>query len=104
MKLSHNPAGVEMGPPAQLALDTIHQRPIQGIPAWLLNPMEWRMIDRLAGRAEGSYAREPMGTYREMLLQSSCCMIDPENPLTMGSEGFRSHTQRIATTGNDEIV
>lgn len=107
MKPTHNPASAEMGTSAQLVLDTIHRRPTRGIPAWLLNPMEWRMIDCLADRPEGSYIREPVATYREMLLHSGCCMIDqwiPENPLTMGSAGFHSDIQRTATTGNDAIV
>lgn len=42
---------------AQLALDTLLQKPMRGIPAWLINPMEWEMIDRLAGAAPGAYRR-----------------------------------------------
>ena len=39
---------------AQLALDTLLQKPVRGIPAWLINPMEWAMIDRLAGKPPGA--------------------------------------------------
>lgn len=34
---------------ARLALDTILQKPVRGIPAWLINPMEHGVIDQLAG-------------------------------------------------------
>ena len=76
---------------SQLALETLMQKPVKGIPIWLINPMEWRIIDRIAGKPEGTYRREPTATYRQMLIHSGCCMVDqwiPENPLTMGPSGF----------------
>jgi len=85
-----------------LALDTIMQRSRPGIPAWLINPMELRMIDRIAGEPEGTYKKEPIATYRKMLINGGCCMVDqwiPENPLTMGVSGYDSDTPRGATTG-----
>ncbi len=95
-----------LGDNAQLALDTIHRQPVQGIPTWLINPMEWRMIDRYAGVPEGTYRREPTPTYHRMLENIGACLVDqwiPDNPLSMGREGYED-TARGATTGAEEIV
>jgi hypothetical protein len=92
---------------AQLAYDTLLQKPTGGIPTWLLNPMEWRMIDRLAGVPEGTYQQDPVATYRQMQVKIGCCMVDqwiPENPLSMGAAGYESDRPRSATTGAEEIV
>ena len=48
-----------LGPTARLALDTIRQKPVKGIPTWLIHVMEHGMIDRLAGVPDGTYRREP---------------------------------------------
>jgi hypothetical protein len=91
---------------AQLALDTIMQKPVQGIATWLINPMEWRMIDRIAGVPEGTYKQHPVATYRKMLVNSGCCMVDqwiPENPLSMGTFGYDSDSERGATTGVESL-
>ncbi|MDD2486038.1 MAG: hypothetical protein PHO05_05775 [bacterium] len=92
---------------AQLALDTILGKPVQGIPTWLFHPMEWRMIDRLAGMPEGSYRQNPIPTYHRMFEQAGVCLVDqwiPENPLTMGSQGYERDKPRGATTGAREII
>jgi len=92
----------------QLGLDTILRKPTKGIGIWLINPMEWSMIDRLAGVPEGTYERNPMPTYRQMLVNSGCCMVDqwiPENPLSMKKDGYDGATkERTATTGKKDIV
>ena len=91
----------------QLAWDTIEGNAAAGIPVWLINPMEWRMIDRLAGLPEGSYRQSPEAVYRRMLENCGCCMVDqwiPTNPLTMGDRGFEAGAQRSATTGAEMIV
>jgi hypothetical protein len=92
---------------AQLALDTILQKPVRGIPSWLINPMEHRTIDRLAGEAEGTYRQKPIETYRSMLVNIGTCLLDqwiPDNPLSMGDHGFDSATkQQSATTGATRI-
>jgi len=91
----------------RLVRDTLHHRPTPGIPIWLINPMEWRMIDHLAGLPEGSYQQNPTPVYRKMLLNSGCTLIDqwiPENPLSMGAEGFSGETTRTATTGSNQIL
>ena len=91
----------------QLARDTILQRATDGIAIWLINPMEWRMIDRLAGVPEGTYRHSPVETYRSMLVNSGCCMVDqwiPENPLSMGAHGFEQDTTRSATTGAEQVI
>jgi hypothetical protein len=94
-------------PTAQLAFDTLLQKPTRGIPAWLINPMEHAVIDRLAGEPEGTYRRAPEATYVKMLVHAGCCLMDqfiPENPLTMGSRGYEAGTAHGATTGAAEVV
>ncbi|MBI3986572.1 MAG: hypothetical protein HY343_06615 [Lentisphaerae bacterium] len=94
-------------PAAQLAMDVILGKPVKGIPIWLINPMEHRMIDRIAGVPEGTYLMKPEPTYRQMLLNAGCCLVDqyiPENPLSMGRSGYRDNKPRGATTGAREIV
>jgi len=91
----------------ELALDTILGKPTRGVGIFAFNPMEWRMIDRLAGAAEGTYEKRPVETYRKMLENSGACIVDqwiPDNPLTMRAEGFQSSQPRTATTGAGEIV
>ena len=91
----------------QFALDTILRKPTLGIGIWQINPMEWRMIDRLAGVPEGTYRQDPVPTYRRMLVNSGCCMLDqwiPANPLTIGAQGYGDDRQRTATTGAERIV
>ncbi len=93
---------------AQLARDTIRREPTDGIAiGGLINPMEWSMIDRLAGLPEGSYEENPVPVYRQMLKSCSCCMVDqwiPRNPLSMGSHGYEDDAPRTATTGAEDIV
>lgn len=92
---------------AQLALDVLLGKPVRGIPTWQINPMEWRMIDRLAGVPEGTYERDPVPTYRKMLVNSGCCLLDqwiPDNPLSMGARGYEGSVERGPTTGAKEIV
>jgi hypothetical protein len=91
----------------QLALDTIRRRPTKGIAIWLINPMEWRMIDRLAGVPEGTYQRQPVDTYRRMQENAGGCLVDqwiPENPLSIGDHGYDGDTASGATTGATRIV
>lgn len=92
---------------AQLALDTIRGKPVQGIPSWCLFLMEHGMIERLADAPPGSYAAAPETTYLAMQRRAGICMIDqyiPTNPLTIGSSGYDSDKPRTATTGLDQIV
>jgi hypothetical protein len=91
---------------AQLALDTILQKPTKGIPSWLLNIMEHEHIERLAGAQPGDYRRYPEKTYLAMQRALGTCLLDqyiPENPLTMGSQGFDG-AELGATTGASEVV
>ena len=92
---------------AQLALDTILQKPVQGIPSWLINPMEHRVIDRLAGVPEGTYREKPEATYVAMQRRIGTCMLDqyiPENPLSIGAHGYKGGQPRGATTGAHQVV
>ena len=75
----------------QLALDTISQKPVVGIPIAGPNIMEHRFIERLAGAAPGDYRKDPYDVYHRMQLAIGSCMIDqyiPDNPLTMGDHGY----------------
>ncbi|MCX8052349.1 MAG: hypothetical protein N3B12_00945 [Armatimonadetes bacterium] len=93
-------------PTAQLALDTIYQKPTRGIPSWLINPMEHSIIERLAGVPEGEYAQKPREVYRAMQINVGTCLMDqwiPENPLSMGIRGYEE-ASREATTGATEIM
>jgi len=91
---------------AQLALDTILQRPTRGIPTWMLHIMEHPMIERLAGAEPGGYRRDPTRVYLAMQRAVGACMIDqfiPDNPLSMGDQGFEGK-EKGATTGAERIV
>ncbi len=93
-------------PTAQLALDTIYQRPTQGIPSWLLNIMEHSIIERLAGVQPGEYARNPVDVYRAMQVAIGTCLMDqwiPENPISMGEHGYQG-ASRGATTGAETVI
>ena len=72
-----------------------------------INPMEWRMIDRLAGVPEGTYQDRPVETYRAMQVRSGVTAVDqwiPGNPLTMGAQGFDESVERTVTTGAGKTV
>lgn len=95
-----------LGDRAQLALDTIMQKPVKGIPNWLFHPMEHSMIERVAGAQPGDYKKEPEKTYLAMQNAVGVCFIDqyiPENALTMEDKGFEG-TERKATTGASVII
>ncbi len=92
---------------ARLALDTILQKPTQGIPSWLIHIMQHDTIERLAGREPGSYRKNPDEIYMAMQHAVGTCLLDqyiPDNPLTMGDAGFEADTQRTATTGVETVV
>ncbi len=92
---------------AQLAWDTILGKPAKGIPIAWINPMEHRVIDRLAGVPEGTYRQKPEDTYIQMQRNAGVCLLDqyiPDNPLSMGVSGYEDGTAHGATTGAKEIV
>jgi len=92
---------------AQLALDTILQKPTRGIPSWLIHPMEHRIIDRLAGVPEGSYVKNPDEVYLKMQRAVGTCLLDQylaTNPLNIGTHGYDDKGPKSATTGLDHIV
>ena len=95
-------------PSAQLALDSILQKSTQGIPTWLLYPMQHAVIERIAEAAPGSYRREPEKVYLAMQRRLGTCLLDqwiPRNPLTMGDYGYEADaTQRGAATAGLEAV
>jgi hypothetical protein len=96
----------DLAPSAQLALDTILQRPPVGIPSWLLNVMQHAHIERLAGTEPGSYRRDPDRVYLAMQRAAGTCLLDQylaDNPLTMGDRGYEG-AERRATTGAEQVV
>ncbi len=99
-----NIAGQEMGTRAQLALDTVRQRPTKGVATGCIHVMEYDQIERLAGRPPGSYLREPEATYLAMQKAVGVCLIDqyiPTNPMGFDAEGYKG--DRNATTGADMV-
>ncbi|HUT34454.1 MAG TPA: uroporphyrinogen decarboxylase family protein [Planctomycetota bacterium] len=91
---------------AQLALDTILQRPTRGIATWVVHIMEHSVIERLAGTGPGEYRRDPTRVYLAMERAVGACMIDqfiPDNPLSMGDQGYEGK-EKGATTGAERIV
>jgi uroporphyrinogen decarboxylase len=94
---------------AQLALDTLLQRPTVGIPNKPLFLMEHAHIERLAGVQPGAYRRDPEGVYLSMQRAVGTCLVDqwiPRNPLSMGDAGYEADSDRrdTATTGAHEII
>lgn len=76
---------------------------------FLINPMEWSIIDRIAGKPLGSYQKNPIETYRLMQINSGVGLLDqwiPENPLSMGSGGYESDSDlhQGVTTGGEKII
>ena len=91
---------------AQLALDTILQKPTSGIPSWLIYIMEHSHIERIAGVQPGDYKKDPERTYLAFQRAAGTCLLDqyiPENPLTMGDQGYEN-AEKGATTGAEQIV
>ena len=86
---------------AQLALDTLNQKPVKGIPSGLVHIMEHSVIERLAGAQSGDYRNDPHGVYVTMLQNIGTNMVDQylaENPLKMGAHGYEG-AEKTATTG-----
>jgi len=98
---------IKLAESAQLALDTILQKPVKGIPSWLIHPMEHRIIDRLADMPEGTYGQDPEPTYLQMQRNIGTCLLDqwiPKNPLSIGAHGYDGERQKTATTGLEHLV
>ena len=92
---------------AQLALDTIALRPTRGVPAWMVNDMQWAHLEELSGNSPGSYEKDPVRVYCEFQLQAGACFIDhwiPKNPLSMRDQGYGLDAARGATTGAEQII
>lgn len=94
---------------AQLALDTILQKPTRGIPSWQVYTMEHAHIERIAGAAPGSYRREPERIYTAMQRAAGACLLDqwiPLNPLTMSEKGYDDDAEQrsAATAGTHEVL
>jgi len=91
--------------PIQLSRDTIAQKPTRGVATWMLNIMEHRILERLAGAQPGEYGREPERVYLAAQRAVGVCMIDqyiPRNPLSMSERGFE-HGPQTATQGAERI-
>jgi hypothetical protein len=104
--VSSVPLWLNLPPSAQLALDTILQKPVRGIPSWLLHVMEHRYIERFAEVQPGEYRRNPDAVYLAFQRAVGTCLLDQylaDNPLTMGEHGFED-TNLGATTGAEQIL
>jgi len=91
---------------AQLALDTILQKPTRQVPSWLIHVMEHSQIERIAGTPPGSYRENPHAVYLAFQGAFGTCLLDqyiPDNPLSMGDHGYES-ARKGATTGAESIV
>ena len=92
---------------AQLAWDTIHMRPTQGVAPYWMNVMDWGLLESIGGHQPGSYAQDPSRVYLDFQLAVGTTMIDqwiPDNPLSLTEEGCESGMPRGATTGAERIV
>jgi len=93
-------------PSAQLALDTILQNPVEGIPSCGPNIMEHTHLERIAGCEPGSYVCNPEKVYlacQRNLGTNVIIQWIPDNPLSMGSAGYDGAAHG-ATTGADRII
>ena len=95
-----------IGESAQLALDTILQKPTRGIPSWLVHLMEHAHIERVAGAQPGDYRKDPERVYLACQWAMGTCLLDqfiPDNPLTIGERGYEG-AQKGATTGGETVI
>ena len=93
-------------PTAGLALDTILQKPVKGIPSWLLHVMEHSHIERIAGARPGDYVKQSEEIYLAMQRALGTCLLDQyiwDNPLSMGDRGYEG-AEHKAATGAQEVV
>jgi hypothetical protein len=91
---------------AQLALDTLLQKPTRGIPSWMIHIMEHSQIERIAGARPGDYKKDPEKIYLAFQRAVGTCLLDqyiPENPLRMGDQGYEG-AEKGATTGAEQVV
>lgn len=91
----------------KLALDTIMQKEVKGIPSHCINIMEHSAIESLAQAKENGYRENPIQVYLKCQLNIGTCIVDqwiPKNPLSIKEEGYDDSTKRGATTGAEEII
>lgn len=97
----------ELGPRARLAWDAIRMKPTRGIPGWVVHVMDVPFVEEMTGHRPGDFPADPHKVYLALQKLAGACYVDqyiPENPLTMGQDGYESATPRSATTGAEEIV
>ena len=91
---------------AQFALDTLLQKPVEGVASASVNIMEHSVIERLAGADPGGYKKDPHGVYMNMQYSLGITMLDQylaENPLSMGDHGYEGGGGS-ATTGGQAVL
>jgi hypothetical protein len=99
----------KLSPNAQLALDTILQKPTVGIPTCFINIMQHDQLERIAGVRPGDYVRNPEEVYLACQRAIGVCVLDqyiPRNPLSIGRYGFEADAdlRHKATAGLTEIT
>lgn len=95
------------GDRAQLAWDTLALKPTVGIPTWLVHVMDVPFMEEMTGHPPGAYARDPDEVYLAFQRLAGACFIDqyiPENPLTMGQDGFEPSAPRKPGAGAERII
>ncbi len=91
--------------PRDFALAALLSQETPGCPTWMLNLMEHRWLERLAGAQPGAYTQQPEAVYLAAQRAAGVSMIDqwiPTNPLTMGAAGY-GHSAQSATQGIERI-
>ena len=97
----------EAGACAQLALDALAMKPARGIPSWMLHVMDVAFLETKSGHRRGAYGANPERVYLDFQRSVGAGMIDqyiPENPLSMGQQGYGPDTPQTATTGAEAVV
>ncbi len=94
---------------AQLARDTLQQKPTMGIPCSFINIMQHDHIERIAGAKPGDYIKHPEAVYLACQQAIGISLLDqwiPHNPMTMGRYGFTADSGKnnTATTGAAKIM
>lgn len=96
-----------LGHNALMALKTLRLEETECITTGFVHIMDIPFMEKMSNHPPGSYRKNPDGVYLDFHRTIGTCAIDQflaENPLTMTDDGYDSHTERTATTGNDVIV
>ena len=97
----------DAGETARMAMDAFDMKPTRGIPTAWIHIMDIPFLEYRSGHGRGAYRADPATVYLDFQRKIGVCVLDqyiPENPLSMGPQGFESETARHAPTGAESIV